>query len=522
MVCPHAEMTTAFRPRPLDRYTQIGDLAETVRWVVQRSLLPISVILLGEIVFLFFSGSRGTGAFAMIAVGTVIVLGVWRTRGIGLPLVPLIAIQNLIVYALPIVIGHEVLASYPENYITKAGLELLIFSCSLVGAWLVGMEVFRPASALSYALQGFDREGSSRLKRLGLTLITGSSLYLLCQSLNLLGFIFTTLPDGSYSLITTLVSATGACGFFLVSMFVGTRGLSLGGRAFFWALLAGNCFISAAGFLLSATTALLASVLIGLFWSTGRMPWRYLAIVVLILSYLNLGKITMRERYWNPEGDSAPLFTLVQMPRYYTEWIQASYEAMVPDHRHESVLDEQSNPKKTQSLLERVNNLQNLLFVIDAMDRAHIPPLYGETYALIPPLLAPRIFWPEKPRTHEGQIRLNVHFGRQDLESTFQTYVAWGLLPEAYGNFGEKAGAIFLGVCLGLFFAWIENFTAQKLLLSLEGFLAFSILLGLVGSFEMVASVLITSVFQSMIVLVIATAFFVEPMILQRPEAGPS
>jgi hypothetical protein len=130
------------------------------------------------------------------------------------------------------------------------------------------------------------------------------------------------------------------------------------------------------------------------------------------------------------------------------------------------------------------------------------------------------MFWPNKPRTHEGQILLNVHFGRQDLEATFQTYIAWGLLPEAYGNFGPKTGAIALGIFLGLCFAWVENFTARKLLLSLEGFISFTILLGLMGSFEMVASVLVTSIFQSVVVLVIACFPFVERMVLRRPEAS--
>ena len=514
-------MKPSTRPPPLDRYTQIGDLDASVRWLVQRALLPIAVILTGESAFLFFTGSRGASAFAMIALGTVTVLGLWRPKGIGLPIVPLIAIQNLVVYGLPIVIGHEVLSNYPEAYVTKAGLEVLIFSLSLAAAWRVGMEMFHPATATSYALRGFKQEGAAKLKRIGFSLILGSSLYLLLESLDLFTPLYAALPGGSYSLITTLISAAGACGFFLVAMFVGTGSVSPSGRILFWGLLAGNCFISASGFLLSATTALLASVLIGLFWSAGRMPWRYLTIVVLILSFLNLGKFTMREQYWTVENDQ-PQFTLGQMPQHYLEWIQASYEAIAPANPGGPAQDERSQRPKAQSLLERINNLENLLFVIDAMDAAHIPPLYGATYELIPPLLVPRIFWPDKPRAHEGQVLLNVHFGRQDLDATFQTYIAWGLLPEAYGNFGAKAGAIFLGFGLGLLFAWFENFTARKLLLSLEGFIAFTVLLDMAGSFEMVASVLVTTMFQSVVLLVVASVPFVERMILRRPGAESS
>lgn len=515
-------MKTSPRPRPLDRYTQIGDLADSVRWLVQRILLPAAVILAAETAYLFFTGSRGAPAFGLIALGTLVVLALWRAKGIGLPVVPLIAVQNLVVYGLPIVIGHEVLATYPANFVTKAGVEVLIFSVSLAGAWRMAMGLFHPASAMSFALQGFKQEGSERLRRLGFGLILGSSFYLLLESLGIMASLYASLPEGSSSMITTLISAAGACGFFLVAMFVGTGSISPVGQVLFWVLLAGNCFISAAGFLLSSTTALLASVMIGLFWSSGRMPWRYLTVVALILSFLNLGKFTMREQYWTQEGEQAPQFTLGQMPQHYAEWFQASFDAISPGPANATLLEERNQRPKAQSLLERINNLENLLFVIDAMDAGHLPSLGGETYSLIPPLLVPRIFWPDKPRAHEGQVRLNVHFGRQDLSATFQTYIAWGLLPEAYGNFGPRAGAVFLGVCLGLIFAWLENFTARKLLLSLEGFIAFTVLLDMAASFEMVASVLVTTIFQSVVLLIVVSVPFVERTILRRPGANSS
>ena len=514
-------MNAPHRPQPLDRYTQIGDLAASVRWLVQRSLLPAAIILAVETGYLFFTGSSGATAFALIAVGTLVVLGLWRPKGIGLPLVPLLAVQTLVVYGLPIAIGHEVLSLYPTSYITQSGFEVLIFCCSLIGFWRLGMGFYHPSPATSYALRSFKHEGASKLRRIGFSLILGSSLYLLLDSLQLTGVAFNYLPEGSYSLVSTLISAAGACGFFLVAMFIGSRDVSVAGRILFWVLLAGDCFISASGFLLSATTALVSSVLIGLFWSSGRMPWRYLVAVLSVLSFLNLGKFTMRERYWTPEGDQ-PQFTLGQMPQHYAEWFEASYEAIAPAGQGGMARDDHEKRPKAQSLLERVNNLQNLLFVIDAIDAGHIAPLRGATYTLIPPLLMPRILWPDKPRTHEGQILLNVHFGRQELESTLQTYIAWGLLAEAYGNFGAVLGSRLLGAFLGVVFAWLENFTARKLLLSLEGFIAFTLLLGIMGSFEMVASVLVTSIFQSVMVLIAASLPFVEQTSLRRPGAKSS
>jgi hypothetical protein len=286
-------------------------------------------------------------------------------------------------------------------------------------------------------------------------------------------------------------------------------------------VLAFQCFVTASGFLLSGTMTMIFSVLIGLFWGSGRMPWRFIIVVLALLSFLNLGKFTMRERYWKQEdAQGVPEFSLAEMPAYYVEWIDASVDAINAESANaKNIFTGQDKKAEGQSLADRVNNLQNLLFVVDATGAGQIKPLGGATYSLIPPLLVPRILWPDKPRTHEGQILLNVHFGRQDLQSTMKTFIAWGLLPEAYGNFGPIAGAIIVGACIGVFFAWIEKLVAHKLLLSIEGFLSFTLFLGMANSFEMVASVLITSIFQSLFPVILASMPFVEWVTPRRSSA---
>jgi hypothetical protein len=90
------------------------------------------------------------------------------------------------------------------------------------------------------------------------------------------------------------------------------------------------------------------------------------------------------------------------------------------------------------------------------------------------------------------------------------------LLPEAYGNFGPIAGALILGAAMGLFFAWLERYTVDKLVISVEGFVAFTIFLGMANSFELVASVLVTSIEQSIIPIVAATAPFARRVVVAR------
>ena len=429
-------------------------------------------------------------------------------------------IQNLLIYGVPIAVGHEIITTYPPDFVTSAGIEVLIFDVTLVLGWKIGMEIFRPAPPVSHVPQQFNKAGIKGWARAGFGLIICATAFQVLQGLGIADGLFALLPNGANSVIFALVSVVSACGFFLVSMMIGCNEATFFEKVVFWSLIVANGMISASGFILAGAAANLITVAIGLFWSSGRVPWRYLAVAMATLSFLNTGKTTMRERYWGNDYEPAAQITLVQLPAYYAEWTQVSFDAVLENNRSSSQNSDGTvtQANKNQTLLDRIDNLQNLLFVIDAIDIGHVKTLHGATYALIPPLLVPRVFWPDKPRSHEGQVLLNVHFGRQDLDSTFATYIAWGLLPEAYGNFGAYSGSIILGAFLGLLFAWIENFTSKKLVMSVEGFLSLSLLMNLMNSFEMVASVLVTSTFQSFVIIIAASMPFVRRTVTRPPE----
>ncbi|MBS0630875.1 MAG: hypothetical protein JSS11_03100 [Verrucomicrobia bacterium] len=510
-------MSSSDQAHKLDRYAEISELALRVRRLLKRFMIPLLLVLGAATGMLIFTGNPGGICFGFISLGTLVVLFLWQSNGIGLPIIPLIAVQHLIVYGLPILVRNEAITDYPPSLLFDAGFEVLVFSCCLAMSWRMAMQVFRPGKAVSYALPDFQKDGSNKLRRLGFSLITVGTLYQVLEQLDLLQPIFDLLPSGSVSLMVPLVTGANACGFFLISLFVGARDLNNTGRALFWALLTLSCAISASGFLLSAATTMIGAVMIGLFWSTGKIPWRYLTVVMLLLAFFSISKFTMRGRYWSfDEGVRPVSTTLLDMPRIYLEWTEASIEAITTSDSANAPRSARPDDNH-QSLLQRVNNLQNLLFAINAIQISGISPLGGGSYAIIPPLFVPRIMWPDKPRTHEGQVMLNVHFGRQDLDSTFRTYVAWGLLPEAYGNYGAFWGSFLLGCVLGISLAWLENYTTHKLLLSLEGFVCFTVLLCMVNSFEMVASVLLTMIYQAVIPIIFASMPFLRRMSTVRP-----
>ena len=519
-------MSRRVLPSGFDRYATIGDLALRTRRVLARWLGWLTVLLTVETSYLLFTGKPGAGCFGLIAAGAVIILATWQVNGRGLPVAPMMAIQTLVAYGLPIAVGHPVVKAYPADLVLKAGGEVLVFSAVMTALWWAVLHVLTPRRAVSHAFESYQRTSASKISRLAFCLVVGATAYQVLDSIGALGLLMALLPSGANSIFVALVSAVSTCGFFLLAMLAGGGDLRPAGRAILWCALAINGFIAASSFLLSSVMITVIAVAIGLFWGNGRIPWRYLAVVLSILAFLNVGKYSMRIRYWDPEeqANAIPSFSLAAMPGIYSEWVQASLDDIATSSKAKSPAAGFDRAEGTEpdehSLLDRINNLQNLLYVMQAEGSGHIAPLGGATYSIIPSLLVPRILWPDKPRTHEGQVLLNVHFGRQDLHATFETYIAWGLLPEAYGNFGPFWGAAVLGAVLGALFAWIENFTARKLVISMEGFVSFAFFLGVANSFEMVASVAVTSIFQAMIPIIIAAAPFVHRLSPREPSAG--
>jgi hypothetical protein len=516
--------TPANRPQLLDRYTTMGDLTANASRMLRR-YMPIIVVGLGlETALLIYQGSPAAMAFALIAIGTAVAFGVWAHHGRGVPILPMMVMQALLIYGLPIVSGHETVLAYSMDQLNQAGLEVLLFCVALVLSWRVAMQVLTPARARAYTLLGIDDGGLKGLSQLGFGLAGIATVYLVLESLGSIWFLFEILPSGSRPIVLAAVSASSFCGFFLLAMISGSGGMQLVPRVVFWSLLILNCMISASSFLLSASFGVLASVMIGLFWSSGRIPWTFVLLTSLLLSFYNSGKYDMRGKYWeSAEEDIARPTGLAALPSTYAEWTIQSWQVVIGGEADDAQRTFGAAPKKKdQGLLQRLNNLQNILYVIDAMEVGHVQALGGKTYTLIPPLLIPRIFWPAKPRTHEGQVMLNVHFGRQDLASTFKTYVAWGLLPEAYGNFGPIKGSLIIGIVLGLLFAWAECYTTHKPLLSAEGFVAFVIFLILANSFEMVSSVMVTAMFQAVVPVIVACAPFVRLRTVVRPTDSGS
>jgi len=488
--------------------------------VLKRQLLLIVLVVFALNLTLAYRGYPGLSGFAYISAGLCFCLVVWRSGGLGLPLVPVLATQHFLVYALPIFNRNATLLDYPLALIDEAGFEVFVFLLAMGSSWYVGMQMLTPSRGPSHVIVAFERDSMGALRKVGIGLMVGSTAYAVVDFLRAADFVFAIMPSGLQSIVTATVSAASLAGFFLVSMIAGARGSSTTMKALLAVSLAVNMGVALTSLLLYTVFGLVCAVSLGIFWSAGRIPWKLLIAGVAVLGFLQIGKTDMRELY-HFSGDEDQGFetrptTLSSLPKFYGDWFSLSLND-IGDSR--SSKENEVRPKHA-TLGDRIDNLQNLLYVVRSVEVERVPPLEGRTYTIIPALLAPRIIWPEKPRTHEGQVMLNVYYGRQTMEESLGTYIAWGLLPEAFGNFGPLFGALFLGAVLGLFSAWVESYTALKPLLSIEGMCAFGMLLGMATSFEMVASVLVTSQFQAFMVTCMACLPFSRSLPLaRRPDA---
>lgn len=507
-----------------DRFTRVSELGDVMQRMLRPGVAVIAVITALMCARLFFKDESGWMGLLFMGAGACIACAIWRSSGIGLPLLPMMAIQHLAVYGIPIFSRNETVVVYPDAMITQSGVQIFTFLVAMSFAWRGGMNLFTPKRTMAYTFKIFATGGSRTLQNVALGLIIATTAHEVLSSLGVMSSVYSVLPNGSYSLVYAAVNAMSMSGFFFAAMCIGAGNVASAFRLIFWAAFVISCTLLAASFLLSATTNLVGAVGIGLFWGAGRVPWRFMVITISILSFFHIGKFEMRERYWQMGDEvAAQHVSLSQIVPHYAEWIDSSYSIITgqaEDRGRKPRRDD--GEKKNHSMLNRVNNLQNLLFAIDAVENQSITPLNGKTYTIIPPLLIPRILWPDKPRTHEGQVLLNTHFGRQSLRDSFTTYIAWGLVPEAYGNFGAFWGVIILGAGCGLIFAWLEVSTVYKPLLSMEGLIAFALFIGLALSFEMVASVLITSLFQSVVTIALACIPLVEHTLPEDPESEDS
>lgn len=425
--------------------------------------------------------------FGFLSGTTLISFLLWSDRGGScIPLLPFFLFTNFLVYGLPFLFLSNY--DFPDQYVDLVTLPLLLWQPMIILGWLLVPRNWfqrRPQRSL------IDL-GASQHYLPHLLLLLSLSLYLILSSPLTPDIIgdssFTAIRSVLFSTLTILVLPAGFIGAYRWS-----RG-QLRDPIVFWVIATIFFWAYILSLLLSSAQGLVLSILLGLWIGRSRHALLISISLLLLVSFLHVGKAVMREKYWS-ESAAKP-----SPPQLLYEWYQSSmYQLMLPS----------TDAAKSASLQVRTSNVGMLLYAQLQLQRG-TPALMGQTYALIPQVLVPRILNPDKVRSQEGQVVLNLHFGRQlSRRDTEKTYIAWGLLPESVGNYGPSLGPCIAGLCVGILCRCIELVGFDQDLLSRPGLESLIAGILLIASYEMVSTTLAAALFQSLVIIELTTFWFV-------------
>jgi hypothetical protein len=413
---------------------------------------------------------------ALISAGALVPSYIWcRRPSLGLPIYPLFALTFVWKYAYPLTSDDTMITVYDDAAGLRAGLIVCMFL-------LIGTVVWCAANRWVPRARGPVR---AMAPGKGDILFTAFIFCAALFNLSLAGHWFF-LTGGVASIARAGVLGLASVGVFVLAYRWGAGELGGAKKAAFGTslllfLVSHSMSLFMVDLILISTFAIAAYVIGG-----GGLPWKTALVFLALFSVLHAGKSEMRNEYWLYEEVNKPM-QLYQYPAFLTEWIGYGLDVLTSPPREDT----------PWTLTQRMS-LIPLLLKVEAETPEKRPFLNGETYAVIPGLLVPRVINPKKLNAHEGTHLLSIHFGLQTREATETSTIAWGPLIESYANFGIL-GVIGLAIVIGALYGAVAKFATGVPILSLR------MLIGIVFAVmalqvEWTAGVYVTAVFQSLVV----------------------
>jgi hypothetical protein len=478
-------------PAPPERSDLIGNVAHVgAAGSKSPRLFLVSVALVaGLLGYLAYTAKVADPIHLQLGL-LIIILGflpglLWvRTAQFGLPVFETFMATTVSAYGIPLVSGHEQLAGYDVGTITLAALSVILFQ-------LVGIATYLAMSAKPKTSRLWrDNVLSGDLsKYLGYGMFLSTAYSVVDQ--------FTTwIPANLEGPVRAVCYGLGIIATFVECRRWGQGTLPRHEKSVFIVQLVIQIIFNLVSLFLVQAISTLILALLGYVSGSKKFPIVIVAVLLPAFAILHQGKSAMREKYW--EGHS-PAPTFAQLPAFFTEWFSDGLVTAQPGDA----------PVEKHTLLDRTSLIQILCLVVSITpDRQ--PYLYGETYAQIPDQFVPRILWMgegEKPVGHISTYTLAVYYGLQRMEDTQKTTIGFGLLTEAYANFGlfGVAGISFL---FSAFFRKICGWAAESPILSYPGMILI-VLSAWSFQDELTMSIWLTSLYQACLV-VCAVPYFLK------------
>lgn len=435
-----------------------------------RLYFGVAAYAIGWIVYVTHKAETPTDAlypiaiFAFGIVPTLIWIARWRHT---LPMMPIYGLVNILHFGLPFTSATSEVLNYSEP-------DKLASTATVCG--------FLAVATLAWALIMGNTRASRRSSRVfDSTPISAALPYGFATAI---AFNWAEMAGSAYMLGSVLPVVRALCGsIFFVSAYLFGALWADGKLSIQKKILCSTMFAFAAvltwpQLYLYPSMFVIAMFFIGYMISARRIPVALVIAVLAVFAVLQSGKSVMRAQYeYGPSVTS-----IMDVPGFVTEWVQEGLVGFVTPGEQSSV-----------QLSDRIG-LMHMLLRAQAMTPSHVDFLGGGTYLLIPRLLVPRFIDPDKPIAHAGLIMLNIRYGLLLPESVDQTSIGWGMLPEAYANFGNTGVAV-LGIAMAALFALVTLWSSGAPALS--GRAMFGVML-LISSFNLEAdtALFITNLLQ--------------------------
>ncbi len=445
-------------------------------WLAVLALVPIVLSTTKQ-------ADPGVVAVALLLLmASLLPLYFWIRRwSHGLPLWPVFCLIQGTLAALPMLQSPDTLIDYSLQQIAVGGATYLGFVLLGTAIWLA--LTANPPTVTARLLMIENRHAV----RYMMVFVSVGLLFLINQHLALVSW-----SGAIMAVIRGVAISLNTMGLFTLAYYSGKGLLTGAGNVMFWCLAILTLILSAAGLTLAGALVPIGVLLLGHSLASNRIPWLPMGAMVSLLAILHAGKFEMRAQYWGPEGAQ---LTLESLPTFYMNWIAFGWGNLFSS---QEALNDDDAPG---SLLERAGNL-HMLLLVQKKSPEEVPFFFGRTYEVIPRLLIPRILNQSKGYSHEGNVMLSVGYGLQSLEQVQHTSIGWGLLAEAYANFGY-AGIAGLSILLACFYSFMSRITTAVPLTSLRFVAGLLVMASALKADTM--AIFVTSQFQGLIGLCLAS-----------------
>jgi len=416
--------------------------------------------VIGALVILgLFTGSTGLQILGYLAVLAAAVAPglIWLQMGApGIPVLPVVAMAYVPYFAWPALNATEDGSGFPPDEVLRAALTVAAYLLIATVTWKLVSTWIPPRPPA-----GIKQTDWSRVIRLMVGGLCVGLVYHVGIVANMLDW-----TGGFYGVVRT-VSVT----FLIVACFlVGVtraKGVLRGKELVLCiAMICTTLGLAWSSLFLVGGMLYILAVMLGYIIVSRRVPWLVLGTVFLLVSVLHAGKSEMRNQYWEHDTNWGGVTSVFQVPAFAAEWFATGLEVIAAG-------------KNETGIIERASLLQMLLLV-QSDTPGTVPYLDGETYALLPAILVPRFIDSDKPASQVGMDTLNIHYGLLTLEGVASTAIGWGLVAEAYANFGYP-GVAGIAVLLGAVCGLLLVRSANAELLSVPTLVSIAFLLGLVN-----------------------------------------